>query len=412
MLTVAYPPLPTFGAAEVPLPMLLFALVLLFGCGFVLGHTRTRTQAEPGAVARDHPQVHWVEPALTVVAAGIATAVAVNGMWRVFGDTLGLTGLGRFALAGFLEVALLVSALRARRNLREHGSVGVDGAAVWVMASLSAVLASADAVGLARMVRFAAPLVAAWLWERGLAAERRRTRPREAGILWRWTPRRVAVLVGLAEPAARDLQEVQRSRRLVALTRTRLRLAALETSRLPSLAALVTMLPVRRAWVEQRLHRQAMAAVENLNLGSDPQLVEELRATVAAVAGLKDATAPPPAAPTGATRSPRGVPLGAAWLTSAETEPALPVPALVPGTPGGTGSLAHRQHRVAHPVGSSAPAPVGVRRDEDIVADILDGKVLPSIRALRRTYRLGQQRAVRIRAAASEALVVPTPRVG
>jgi hypothetical protein len=301
-------PGPADLVASAPTPLvvagMLAGLAGIVGAGYAAGRRgRTRAATAPGASpatpsARPREEAHrraarerWAELALTLTAAGIATAVAVNGMWRVFGDVLGFTGAGRIALAGFLEVALMVSAIRARRSLREHGTVGVDGAAVWVLALLSAVLAGADAHGLARAVRFAAPLVAAWLWERGLAAERRRART-PAAIAWRWTRERLAVRLGLAEPTHRETGDVDRARRLAVLTRARLRLAVLEASSLPRPLAVLTLQPVRRALAAWRLQRHALAAVEHLHLGTDPQVPATIRTTVAAVVGLREATAP------------------------------------------------------------------------------------------------------------------------
>ena len=187
------------------------------------------TPSTPNPASTSSRVGRGVEVGLTVVAAGIATAVSVNGMWRVFGDVLGLDGLGRALTAGFLEIALIVSALRARRCLREHGTVGVDGAAVWVIAVVSALVSAADADGLAKVVRLAAPLLAAWLWERGLAADRRAARTRKRAVIaWRWSRERLAVRVGLADPSERTTPEVDRARRLARLTRARLRVAVLE----------------------------------------------------------------------------------------------------------------------------------------------------------------------------------------
>lgn len=255
------------------------------------GRVRDTSSGMSGTRPRDG---RTVEMLLTLAAAGIATGVAVNGMWRVFGDALGFTGPGRFALAGFLEIALMVSAIRARRNLRESGTVGLDGAAVWAMAALSAVLSASDAHGLGRGVRFAAPLVAAWLWERGMASDRRAARPvlqREA-VAWRWTRARMAVRFGLADPAQRETTDVDRARRLARLTRARLRLAILETSTVPVAVAWLTVRPVRRAVAAWRLQRHALAAVEHLHLGTDPTVTATITTTVAAVVGMRDATTP------------------------------------------------------------------------------------------------------------------------
>ena len=241
---------------------------------------------------------------LTVTAAGIATGVAVTGMWQVFGDALGITSVaGKIALCAFLEIALVASALRARANLREAGSVGVDGAAGWTLAAMSGVFSAWDQPGwLAKAVRFAAPLVAAWLWERGLAAERRAVAAdvaARARVAWRFTPRRVAVWLRLADPEQRTATDIDRARRLAKLTRARLKVAVLETATGPRWVAVLSARPVRLAVAEWRLTRRTLAAVEHLALGTDPRVASAIRMTVAAVVGLPSATDPRALAGTG-----------------------------------------------------------------------------------------------------------------
>ncbi|MFC7582389.1 hypothetical protein ACFQYP_00260 [Nonomuraea antimicrobica] len=167
-----------------------------------------------------------VEDVLTIVAASIATGVSAQGMWRFSGDVLGLDGLLRLLLFAFVEVAIVTSAVRARRNMRENFAAGLDGIAVWALTALTAVLSSMDARNLAEAVfRLAAPLVAAWLWERGMAIERHRIRG-TSRINWRLTPERVLVWLSLAETTDRSAQEVDAHRRLtrVALSAKRAKL--------------------------------------------------------------------------------------------------------------------------------------------------------------------------------------------
>ncbi|MFC7721562.1 hypothetical protein [Nonomuraea recticatena] len=162
-----------------------------------------------------------IEDILTIVAASIATGVSAQGMWRFSGDVLGLDGPLRLLLFAFIEVAIVTSAVRARRNMRENFSAGIDGIAVWALTCLTAVLSSMDARSLAEAIfRLAAPLVAAWLWERGMAIERHRIRG-TGRINWRFTPERVLVRMGLAEVSDRTASEVDAHRRL-----TRVALAA------------------------------------------------------------------------------------------------------------------------------------------------------------------------------------------
>src|SRR4051794_3248738 len=215
-----------------------------------------------------------VEDILTIVAASIATGVSAQGMWRFSGDVLGFDGPLRFLLFAFIEVAVITSAVRARRNMRENYSAGIDGIAVWALTGLSAVLSSMDARSVAEAVfRLAAPLVAAWLWERGMAIERHRITGR-ARINWRLTPERMLVRVGLAEASDRTASEVDAHRRL-----TRVALAAKRAKSL------------REGGASERKMRGALAkldkamdqAVEHTGLAVDQGRQEALLAQIAAL---------------------------------------------------------------------------------------------------------------------------------
>jgi hypothetical protein len=227
-----------------------------------------------------------LETVLTVAAAGIATGVSASGMWRVFGDALGMSGPARVAVFGFVELAVAVSAIRARRALRETGSTGVDGAAVWVLAGLSAVLSALDArSGAEVLLRLAAPLVAAWLWERGLAPDRRQlqVRRRRGPVSWRVTRERVLVWLRLAEPAERAVAEVDRARKVARLTRAAWRYHSLT-------AAGAAGWRVRRAAAV--LRRQTLASVEHLALGEDDEARDAVRRSLATLYQVTAGTAP------------------------------------------------------------------------------------------------------------------------
>ncbi|MGI5155854.1 hypothetical protein [Microbispora sp. CA-102843] len=222
------------------------------------------------AWAADRPS----EDILTIVAASIATGVSAQGMWRFFGDVLGFSGPIRVGLFAFIEVAVVTSAVRARRNMRENYSAGIDGLAVWVLTSLSAVLSSMDAGSVAEAVfRLAAPLVAAWLWERGMAIERHRITGR-GRIHWRLTPERVLVRLGLAEATSRTAGEVDVQRRL-----TRVALAAKRARALREAGASDRKLRAAMA----RLDKAMDAAVEYAALGRDQARQEALREEIAAL---------------------------------------------------------------------------------------------------------------------------------
>lgn len=227
-----------------------------------------------------------LETVLTVGAAGIATGVSSSGMWRVFGDALHMSGPARVAVFGFVELAVAVSAIRARRAVRETGSTGVDGAAVWVLAGLSAALSALDAdSGAAVLLRLAAPLVAAWLWERGLAPDRRQlqVRRRRGPVAWRVTRERVLVWLRLAEPAERAVAEVHRARKIARLTRAAWRYHSLT-------AAGASSWRVRRAAAVLRRH--TLAGVEHLALGEDAGARDAVRRSLATLYQVIDGTAP------------------------------------------------------------------------------------------------------------------------
>ena len=203
------------------------------------------------------------EDVLTVVAASIATAVSAQGMWRFSGDVLGLDGPLRLLLFAFIEVAIVTSAVRARRNMRQNFSAGVDGIAVWALTCLTAVLSSLDARSIAESVfRLAAPLVAAWLWERGMAIERHRIRG-TGRINWRLTPERILVRVGLAEASDRTAGEVDAHRRL-----TRVALAAKKAKSLREQGAPERKVRGALAKLDKALDR----AVEHTGLAGDKRM--------------------------------------------------------------------------------------------------------------------------------------------
>jgi hypothetical protein len=272
------------------------------------------------------------EDALTVVAAGLATTVAATGMFKFFGAVLHYDGAERALLFSILEVAALTAAARARRNMRDFGSVGVEGAAMWVLAALSGALASMAATSVAEAAfRLAAPMVAAWLWHRGLALERRR-RNLAGGIHWRFTLERALVRLGLAEPTGRAVGEVAAIRRLTLLARAAKRVRSLKTRD-------VTGWRLDRA--VRRLEIAAERANEFTRLATDPAVREQLLSQIDVLYGAleladlrsrspweREAEVPPAAAL--ATRpAPAPAPAAAAPAASAVT----PV-----GTEGGSGS--------------------------------------------------------------------------
>lgn len=154
------------------------------------------------------------------LAAVVPTVLAMQGMASLAMDVLKFSMPVAIALAGFLELALVSSALLARASALAGRPGGADAVAVWVVSIASGTLAATHefvgpAVGgvrgwefdsgslLAAGVRVTAPLVAAWLWERVLTAARR-------------------------EHAQRTLVELRRDHRLLGVARAALAVRRLE----------------------------------------------------------------------------------------------------------------------------------------------------------------------------------------
>ncbi|WP_258724760.1 helix-turn-helix domain-containing protein [Cellulomonas sp. NS3] len=253
----------------------------------------TPTPAEQAARrARQHATV------VASLAAVVPTLLAAQGMASVAMDVLGFTLVAAVALAGFLELALVSSALLARASALAGRPGGADAAAVWAVSAVSGLLAGThEFVGpevdgvrswesdpstlLAAGVRVVAPLVAAWLWERVLTAARR-------------------------EHADRTLVEVRRDRRLLAVARAALVVRRLEESGHAQ--------GRRIRWARRRLDRAHVAALRAVPPGAD---LPTVLAAVGAVDLLPTATGLGRFPGSGAHALPVETPAPASWRTPA-----------------------------------------------------------------------------------------------
>ncbi|MEV0584136.1 hypothetical protein [Nonomuraea sp. NPDC050310] len=358
--------------------------------------------------ATDKPATS-TEDRLTRVVAGIATAVSAEGMWRFSGDVLELDGPLRVMLFAFIELAIVVSAIRARRNMRDNYSAGIDGIAVWVLAALTAVLSTLDAKSFGEGVfRLVAPLVAAWLWERGMAIERRRLRGTST-INWRLTPERILVRLRLAEPSERTAGEVDAQRRI--------NRASMAKAKLDDLRA-VNASPRRQRAGMRKFRRALAAAVEHSQLAVNEERQQMLLAQIdamqsAEVLADRKATAgwvssPPPAGAGAVPEEARlAMEAGRAWEANGAVQRALDLTATsilarepwLTGRPGATSPATtnHIADLVAsevtgHPLGE---APVRlhaeIEPDDDTAADATStatGDATPSATAAMYEYFL------------------------
>lgn len=121
-----------------------------------------------------------------------------------------------------------------------------------VLTSASAVMAATEARSVPEVVfRLVSPLVAAWLWERGMRIERRRITGLR-GIHWRLTPERVLVRLGLADATDRTTEQVATQRMLTKVALAAHRARATATSSAPdSTTATTATARMRAYWDEQ-----------------------------------------------------------------------------------------------------------------------------------------------------------------
>ncbi|MDF5758763.1 hypothetical protein [Spongiactinospora sp. TRM90649] len=236
---------------------------------------------------------------LTYLAAGIATGVSAQGMWTFFDKAFDLPVLLQGALFAFIEIGMLASAVRARRNVRDSAelaktdplirpSAGIDGTAVWALTTLTAVLSSLEASSWPEFLfRLVAPFVAAWLWERGMAIERQQISGLKA-INWRLTPERILVRLGLAEARDRSASEVDAHRRL-----TRVALAAKRARALYDAGAK----PKKQAAALARLDKALDRAVEYTDLARNPRTRAAMLDQITTLYGARGLLSLPAAGP-------------------------------------------------------------------------------------------------------------------
>ncbi|WP_113705184.1 hypothetical protein [Nonomuraea lactucae] len=191
-------------------------VLLMVVCIRMVKARRRSREADTDPLSGD-PQkpVPWANR-LTYLSAFLASAIAAQGMFMWLKDVLGFHPIAAFLACAFVELAMLVSALRARDSLKEPPyTTGPDGKAVWMFAALSGVLSASHAASISEAFgRLAVTMVAGWLWERSLQVERKALTGRTSSLQWAISPTRVLIWLGLADPTTRDTNDIARERRL------------------------------------------------------------------------------------------------------------------------------------------------------------------------------------------------------
>jgi hypothetical protein len=315
-------------------------------------------------VARTTRNERRLEDALTFIVAAIAAGVSAQGMWMFFRDVLDFHVALRIVSFAVLEIAALTCGLRARRNVADPaiGEAGIDGAAVWAIAALSAVFSALDSHSVAEVpARLAFPLLAAWLWERGLSIERRKNTGRKVHM--RITTDRILVRLGIAEPTDRTAFEVDAHRRLTAVAKAAMRLRARRAA---------GSWKWRQNFARLSLERAVQRAVEHSGLATNPERQAALVAQIGALVNASELAALDARAPwTPALRAPgSGAQAGPSTLDdqldAATAEAPVPAAASTTCAPETT---SNRPPVVMTPLGGLSMARIPTTRATDRPAD-------------------------------------------
>lgn len=205
------------------------------------------------------------------LAVALATAFAAEGMWEVATGPMGLPPVMAAGLFGMFEVVMVSQGLLAKFKLAQNppGDVRRHMNFVWAVAAASGIVASTASNSVPEfLLRLCAPAVGAGIWWMGITADK------PAGAVqptsWIWTPRRIGIQLGLIQPGQQDLVQVDRDRRIDAITVTAHRLHHGSKS--------------LAGWRKSKLRRLALQA--------DDAMVAEAQRRVARVHRIEKLTSP------------------------------------------------------------------------------------------------------------------------
>lgn len=195
---------------------------------------------------------------LAAVAVLLGFGWSGEAMWEVATQILELTAA--FALLGFLvfETQLGTAMMRAERHQKVHKHPGRYGRTAWLTAAvMGGIAAMAGDTWVERALRMAVPLLVIKQWWDGLVGDDG-VRRRSGATTWRWTPRRLALKVGAIEAGERDVETIDRERRIADMTH----------------------LEHRRRHGSRRLRSWRARRLANLSLVADDEMVAEVRRRV------------------------------------------------------------------------------------------------------------------------------------
>lgn len=221
------------------------------------------------------------------VATPIVLGWEAQGVYRLVRQT-GVDGPAALVFAAVTSAVLITLAGFADDHHKEHGTLGIPGTLVWVVAVPMGLIVALSAHSAAEVaLRIVLPLLAALVWWVKYAPARPKSTSSDnvAQGSWRLTPRRIAVRLGLIDPTDADLHQVHRERqtRLLAEHAMRAHFGLLgkrwSARRLQKHAQLADAATIAEAVA--RVTRATMV-LELTNPATSPQRLRDLQRQIAA----------------------------------------------------------------------------------------------------------------------------------
>ena len=271
-----------------------------------------------------------------LVGLAMACAMYFSGwsMWHVIADKFGLVGRPELIVPMFalFDLAGTACAVLATWSLLTRGKRGAAYPLVWLFSLLSGLMSASDGTNLtAQAMRFAAPAVAAGLFELLLSIKRQHVTGEESWILRLLQPLRARL--GLLDPKQTDSDAA----RAAAVGKLATRAYAMHQHRAGTW---------RRKRAERRYLRKIRAAVERFGIATDEEMIQSVRAGVAVLHGAVDQT------------KPENVADASPWVRKFRAEYPRPVRAELPSV----GAQQRREVRAEVPAVSAEVQPANVVR--------------------------------------------------
>jgi hypothetical protein len=217
-----------------------------------------------------------------LVALAMACAMYFSGwsMWHVIEDKFQVTGRPELIIPMFalFDLAGAACAVLATWSLLSAGRRGAAYPLLWVFVALSGLMSATDGTNFtSRVMRFAAPMVAAALFELLLSIKQRHVTGRDGFLLRVTQP--VLARLGWLDPHKTNTAAAR----------------AAAVGKLATRAYALHQLPVgtrRRKVAERKYLRKIRAAVERFGIATDDDMIQAVRAGVAALHGAVEQTSP------------------------------------------------------------------------------------------------------------------------